>query len=131
MIFIYSLVLLFILKLRFPKGKSIIRILVERYGHQVIKVFRQFEKFDFKLKKLECDLQFLNKCKSNNLIPKFVNFKLYDDNIRSTHFYKSFQRKLLEQEIKTKLNAIKNAEKQLRFFKNGLQNSTSYLILFI
>lgn len=70
--FITSLVIFFILKLRFPKNKSIATIIQQRYGEQVLKLYRNCEKTDFKLKKTEEDISFLQTCIENKLTPKFV-----------------------------------------------------------
>ena len=66
MIFICSLIFLFLIKIRFPKGISISEILTKRYGQQGLKIFRETEKVDFKLKKIKCDIEFLKTCISNN-----------------------------------------------------------------
>ena len=43
MIFITALVLIFILRLRFPKGKSVAAIITRRYGRQLLTLFRECE----------------------------------------------------------------------------------------
>ena len=53
MIFIASLVLLLIIKLRFPKGKSIHRVIQERYGRPLLTLFRRCELLDLKIRKTE------------------------------------------------------------------------------
>ena len=57
--FLLTLALCFILRLRFPTGSSISRILRRRYGNPVVLLFRKFEKAEFKLKKCRADLCFL------------------------------------------------------------------------
>ena len=37
---------------------------------------RRFQKFDFAIRKNDTDLDFLQSCQRNNLIPKFLNFKV-------------------------------------------------------
>ena len=45
MFFCAALVLLFIIKLRFPKGKNIHHIIETRYGRPLLNLFRKFKKF--------------------------------------------------------------------------------------
>ena len=101
-----AFVVLFILKIRFPKGKSIKTIISRRYGPQVLQNFRKFEKSTYKLKKNTADLEFLNKCKIFNVIPKFLYFKLYNPNLLNSKLYKKWQHKLLNYEINTKQKQI-------------------------
>ena len=70
-IFFIALVLTFISRLRFPKEISIFQIIRDRYGNEGLHEYRKFENSDFKLKKAECDLEFLEKCRTHNLTPKF------------------------------------------------------------
>ena len=69
-----ALVLLFIIKLRFPKGKNIHYIIETRYGRPLLNLFRKFENLDFKIRKNLCDIEFLEVCLENNLTPKSQNY---------------------------------------------------------
>ena len=53
------------------------------------------------------DVEFLIKCKTFNVIPKFLRFKLYKKSLRSASFYRSWQTKLLNYEIICKKKDIK------------------------
>ena len=97
--FVFTLILLFILKLKFPKRKSIVNYITKRYGRTVLTLFRQCEKLDYKLKKIQEDLVFLQTCLENELTPTFVNFKLHNAHLRSGPLYKNFQKKLIHEEI--------------------------------
>ena len=68
---VLSLVFLFIVRLRFPLDKSIVNIILSRYNDEIIKQIQRFEELDFKIQKNEADLDFLQSCQQNNLIPKF------------------------------------------------------------
>ena len=127
MIFIASLVLLLIIKLRFPNGKSIHRVIQERYGRPLLTLFRRCELFDLKIRKTECDIEFLKVCQENNLTPKFVNFKLYKKNIRSTCYFRQFQNKLINNELSEKENNLKKLRSENKNLLNQLRNSISYL----
>ena len=69
---IISLVFLFIIGIRFPRGKSIADIIRNRYSETYIKKIRMFKKYDFKLQKCHLDLRFLLDCKNDGVIPKFL-----------------------------------------------------------
>ena len=58
------------------KTASIVSIICRRYGEKLLKEFRQFEKLDYKLRKVQLDLDFLSNCKDNDIIPNFLNFRL-------------------------------------------------------
>ena len=71
-----AIVFLFLIRLRFPQSKSLSHIIGRRYGDKIIKRLCKFEKIDYRLRKTELDLEFLVKCRDNNVISKFLNFRL-------------------------------------------------------
>ena len=93
---VLGLVFLFIIRIRFPKGKSIADIIRSRYGEAFVRKIHKFEKSDYKLQKGHLDLRFLLECKKNNLIPKFLLFKLVNRHLHNSVVYKKFQIKLSE-----------------------------------
>ena len=56
------LVFLFIAKVRFPSGMSIVKVLRNRYGLDLVKNVRKLEKIDWKYSKIQLDLEFLKTC---------------------------------------------------------------------
>ena len=58
------LVLLFLAKLRFVRNESIPSVIRRRYEHDTLKLLRNFEKLDNKIRKAQLDICFLRKCKS-------------------------------------------------------------------
>ena len=104
---IAALVILFILKLRFPRGTQLSTVIVRRYGRQGLQRFRRLEKTSIKLKKNEADLKFLKTCKSYEILPKFLYFKLYKRNLLNSKLYRKWQFKLLSIEINSKSKAVK------------------------
>ena len=72
-----SFVFLFLLKIRFPKETPISTIIERRYGRRTLSIFRKYERIRLKYQKCQCDLNFLMRCKSYNIVPKFLHFKLY------------------------------------------------------
>ena len=75
-------------------------IIRRRYGDQIIKRLRKFEKIDYCLRKAEIDLEFLVKCKDNSVIPKFLNFRLANRSLRFSLIYAHCQSNLLLEEIR-------------------------------
>ena len=122
-----SLVLIFILKLRFPSRVPFTTVITNRYGSSTLSLYRKFEKLDFKTQKTQLDLNFLTLCKTHGIIPKFLQFKLYKSKVTRTLTYKQFQFKLLNYEINEKSKLLKNQQQALNETKCEFKNSTSFL----
>ena len=88
--------------MRFPKNRPLNSIIIERYGREGSKIFRQYENVDRKCKKVICDINFLKCCLTNKLTPKFLQFKLYSKSLENGSDYKRIQKQLLIKEIETK-----------------------------
>ena len=116
-----------IICIRFPKGKLIADIIRSRYGEAFVRKIRKFEKNDYKLRKGHLDLRFLLECKKNNLIPKFLQFKLAKRHLYNSVVYKKFQIKLLEEEIRANRKRINILEKDTKRVKEELQGTLSCL----
>ena len=56
---IAALVFIFVARLRFTSGLSIVETLRNRYGTDLVKNIRKMEKTDYKYRKLQLDLNFL------------------------------------------------------------------------
>ena len=108
--FVPALVLLFLLRIRFPRHEPISRTITRRYGPQALRTVRQLEKNSLKLEKNNCDLVFLKTCKAYNVMPKFLRFKLYNKRLHDSQLYKSWQCKLLNLEINSKSKHVINLE---------------------
>ena len=122
---IFALVFLFLFKLRFPRGTSVSRILERRYGRQGLLNFRQLDKVNLKLKKNECDLKFLQLCKAYEIVPRFLNFKLYNRGLLNSKLYKKWQFKLLNIEINSKKKSIQKLKRDLQNLGDKLYESVS------
>ena len=71
MLFVISLVFIFLTRLLLPSKLSIVEVLRKRYGDRILKLVRIFEKTNVKHKKVLLDLQFLKICEDHNVIPNF------------------------------------------------------------
>ena len=127
MFFVSALVLWIIIKLRFPQGKSIAKIIEERYGRPTLTLFRTAESTDFKYRRTLCDIEFLQTCSENRLTPKFLNFKLYRNDIRSTAQYKRFQNNVLMNELKDKENKLKQLKRKRNELFTQLKSTCSWI----
>ena len=99
-----AIVFLFPIRLRFLQSKSLSQIIRRRHGDKIIKRLRKFEKTDYRLRKAEPDLEFLVKCRDNNVIPKILNFSLANRSLRFSLTYAHCQSDLLLEEIRLKIS---------------------------
>ena len=106
MIFVISLVFIFLTRLRFPSRLSIAEVLRNRYGDRTLKLVRKFEKTDIKHKKALLDLQFSKICENHSVIPKFLRC----------------QRKLLREEIYNKRLAVSKLDKESQSLYNNVKS---------
>ena len=88
---------LFLARICFPKTESIPSIIRRRYGDKVLREVRQFEKSDYKLRKVQLD--FLCKCMDSDVLPKFLNFHLANKKLQDSLTSKNCQHNLLITEI--------------------------------
>ena len=63
---VFYFIWLFIIKIRFPPGESIAKVITERYGTPVMATYRTLEKTEYKIKKGNADLYFLQTCQEND-----------------------------------------------------------------
>ena len=59
---------LYLIRLRFPQSKSLSQIIKRRFGKKIIKRLHKFKKIDCRLRNAELDLDFLVKCRDNNVL---------------------------------------------------------------
>ena len=55
------LVFMFLARVRFPRNESIPSVIKRRYGDDTLKLLRNFERLDYKFRKVELDICFLRK----------------------------------------------------------------------
>ena len=110
-------VFLFLAKVRFPKSKSIAKEIQPRYSENTVKIIRKLEKLDYRLHKVELDLQFLCKCDANNVTPNFLNFRLANSHLKYSSTYRFCRLNLLGEEIRQKKCTLRTLQKE---FKNEL-----------
>ena len=122
---VLGLVFLFIIRIRFPNGKSIANIIRSSYREAFARKIRKLEKNDYKLGHL--DLRLLLECKKKNLISKFLQFKLANRYLHHSVIYKKCQIKLLKEEIRANRKRINILEIDTKRIKEELQGTVSCL----
>ena len=80
---IASLVFLVIIRLRSLASDSIILTLRSWHDNRVIKLVRELEKLDYNIRKCKLDLKFLNLFIENNVIPKFIQFRVATEELQN------------------------------------------------
>ena len=125
--FSIALVLLFIIKLRFPRRQPISVTIEERYGRPTLLLYRRLEKLRFRTEKIQEDLKFLKICKDYRLTPNFLKFKLYSKNFSYTRTYKSWQFKLLDFEIRSQESKLVSVTREVDEIKESLHSAVLYI----
>ena len=87
MLRVLATVFLFITRFRFPKSKSLSDIIRCRYANHVLKIIRRYQKLDYRIRKLELDIKFLNTCQNNDLYPIFVQYKISSTRLQNSDAY--------------------------------------------
>ena len=122
---VFAYVLLFVIKCRFPNNRSIADIIRRRYDGNVLKDVRRLEKLDYKLRKCDLDVNFLQVCADNQLIPKFLRFKVTNSELKCSKAYRQCQLKLLKQELSNKKSLRRNIDSQVKILKDALVRKMS------
>ena len=102
-----SIIFLFLLHLRFPRYLSTIKILRMRYGDIIVRKVRVWET-TFQILEVLPDIDFLNTCLKNNIIPKF---------------------KLIKQEISNKKWNLRTLRRDLTLLRNELSLKLNFIDL--
>ena len=123
--YVLTLVFLFILKIRFPRGTSIAKCILRRYDYQTLRSYRKLEKCYLKLKKTECHIEFLKTCLHYQVSPKFVQFKVTSQGFHNTAPYRRCQVDILKHEISNQERKLKQILKDCDTYEKDLQRKIS------
>ena len=80
------------------------------------------ERLDYSLRKAELDLCFLCKYKVNNVVPKFLNFRMANNHLKYSSTYEQCQSNILREENRQKKSTVQNLQKEFSSLKAPLQN---------
>ena len=71
------------------------------------------------------DVKFIINCKTHEIFPKFLRFKLYKKCLQSAAFYKSWQTKLLAREFQFKRKAEQSLSTKVILIENEIRTKFS------
>ena len=99
--------LLFLIRCRYPENESIFSVTRRRYGVETTKDLRKWERTARQAMKAEQDEVLLRRCYSDRIVPKFLKFRLYRQNLSTSPVYRECQDMLLRNEIDYKRKLYK------------------------
>ena len=123
--------LLFLIKIKLRSASNAFEYFKKCYGADGLRKYRDVHNLSLKATKLELDLDFLVKCKIYNRFPKFLRFKLYRKSLHHATFYKSWQAKLLCNEIKLKRKNLSDVNSKVHSAKDVLKYAVSPLDFYL
>ena len=110
----------FIIKCRFSSHKSFTEVIRHHYNGKVLSKVRKLEKLDFKLRKCKLDIEFLETCLKNSLMPKFLNLKVANSTLHSSKSYKDCQLKSLRKGISNKKSRGRSKNNEFKVLRNEI-----------
>ena len=111
--------------LSFVLSRRIINIyndIARKYGNVTVKVFRKYEKLEYKKNKLKLEIAFLNNCKQLGVYPKFLIFKL--PNVCNKDAL-SIRKRILRSAINKRNKELQHLSKELSLSMNFLSTQLS------
>ena len=103
----------FLINVRLRSIQDFIQYLREWHDEDKVKLLYKYRNLSRNKCKCELDLEFLSKCKTYYVFPKFLRFKLYKRCLQTSSLYKSWQSKLLINEIDCKKKSIRKCSREL------------------
>ena len=108
------LCLIFFIKLRWPKSKSMYDTVYERYGLMASRRWRSLENlrkiYWTRLNQCSLDISFLQKCKLFHILPTFLNFKLSKEEFHRTGACRRFKESLMRYELTQKTSTCRKCQ---------------------
>ena len=109
MIYSITLALAFLVNLRSKSIPDIHHYVIRKYGEEGLKTYKSYYYAERKKTKITLDIDFLLKCKTYKVIPKFLKFKLYRKSLQTENFYRAWQFDLLDKELNQKKLALEKS----------------------
>ena len=103
---------LVLVRLRFLRELSTIKVLQKGYGNVIVKKVREFEKPGFEFRKVLNDINFSDTCPKSNIIPKFVQFRFSNKVLGNSTTYRQCEIKLVKQQTFNKKTKIEKSKKR-------------------
>ena len=77
------------------------------YGNHVLKIIRRYQELEYRVKKLDLNIKFLNTCQKNHLCPTFIQNKISLTHLQNSSPYRQSERLFIQEEL-----TFKNAEQE-------------------
>ena len=124
---VFTIVFLLIIRTRFPRTKSLINVIRFHYGNNVVKFIRKFEKLDYRLRKINVDIDFLNSCLENDLCPTFLRFKMSSNRLQNSESYQRSTRLFLHEELTFKSIEREKIIREMQKITSDLRMAISFI----
>ena len=98
-----------------------------RYGQEMLKIVRNYEKDLSRFNKASLDIGFLQKCKLFHIYPKFLDFKLSRGEFHDTSACRRFKEDLLKYELNCKMSTRRKFKESYEQARASLQSVLSPL----
>ena len=79
----------------FPNLNLCLTLSLCRYDNHVLKIIPRYQKIDYRMRKLDFDIKFLNTCQNNTLCPTFVQYKILSRRLQNSDAYQHVTNKLM------------------------------------
>ena len=99
---VFGLRFLFLVLLHFPKIQFIADVIRKRFGGEILKDVRKFERLDYQVKQCQLDVEFLYTCHKYNIIPNFLRFHVTNKTLKDSLAYSTCQQLLLSEKNRCK-----------------------------
>ena len=120
-------VVLFVLKLTKNAIFNVPSVIKRHYSTASLRTLRQLERLKRKHVKRLCDIHFLKTCILYNLKPSMTRFKLQNPSAEFSKPYRSYQNKLLRDELRSHVRRAEELQKSITTMENGLYPTLSWL----
>ena len=118
-------VIKFLLLLKFGRT-TFFEVISRNHGSRCRKLIFRCVDLKKKLAKCDLDIDFLTTCKTYNIFPKFLRFKLYRKSLQTSEAYKTFQNELLANELSSKTKRAEQLRKQYGEIRDRLRVQLSF-----
>ena len=108
----------FSLRLLPIRKENYLNIIRQQYGPYVSNNLFYYGKFQLRISKVKLDLKFLKQRKNENIIPKFVQFKVPSTHLRYRRAIENCYKQILVKEIKSKSRELSRLFRHSRNLKS-------------
>ena len=121
------IVFLFQAKMQFAEPRSIADVIRAKQNENTVERIPNLEELDYCLRKAKLDLEFLCKCKDDNVVPTFLNFRIGSNHQKYSSTYKQCKSHLLREKICQKKSTLRTRQKTFSSLIASLQNELTLI----